>query len=137
MEQTTDPNGKDVFAKKGVTVTVTCKPKLTHPSSSTGWMNDMYSARLRHPEEHEVQTNQQNSIPSLSFMRDSLYQYQFMTIQEDYMKISEGDDHVEREALCLEVLLKRIKWYDNEEPDSPYKTQLSVIRTNCSTMLVT
>ena len=38
-------NETDRYVKDDVTVTVTCKPKLVYPSTSTNWFNDVYRIR--------------------------------------------------------------------------------------------
>ena len=54
MQKTEDHNRKDVYVRKDVTVSVTCKSKYNCGSSSTSWANDMYSTRMEFPKEHEV-----------------------------------------------------------------------------------
>ena len=44
----------------------------------------------------------------LIFIRDSLLQFELMTIEADYLRIPDGIDHRAREELRLDVLDKRI-----------------------------
>lgn len=106
--------GRDKFVATDVTVSVTCKPKHIYPSSATNWANDLAACRYRFRNEHEVpstsesKNNISNKIPYLVAKRDSLFQFELMTIKEDYEKVVEGGDHLSRELLRVEVLLKRI-----------------------------
>ena len=100
------------FIAIDVTVSVTCKPKKIYPSSATNWANDMVAVRLMFREEHEVPSTEVNfcDIPKHLFLyviclRDSLMQFQLMTIPEDYMRVGEGGDYLAREQLRVSVLL--------------------------------
>ena len=113
--------GRDKFVPEDVTVKVTCKPKLLYPSSATNWANDMYAIRLNFREEHEVCYENENSacilktnitessIKFLIFLRDSLLQFELMTIEGDYSRILLGNIHLEREVLRLQTLSSRMK----------------------------
>jgi hypothetical protein len=46
--------GRDRYVTGDVIISVTCKPKLLYPSSSTNWANDLYADRLQFPEEREI-----------------------------------------------------------------------------------
>ncbi|CAH3166202.1 unnamed protein product, partial [Porites evermanni] len=98
--------GRDKFVATDVTVSVTCKPKHIYPSSATNWANDLVACRYRFCNEHEVPSTSEskNNIT----IRDSLFQFELMTIKEDYEKVVEGGDHLSRELLRVEVLLKRV-----------------------------
>ena len=135
--------GRDKFVPKDVTVTVTCKPKLLYPSSATNWANDMYAIRLNFREEHEVCYENENSacIPTtnitessikyLIFLRDSLLQFELMTIEGDYSRISLGKIHLEREVLRLQTLSSRIKLFTNELREEKFNVLLSaLVRAN-------
>jgi hypothetical protein len=105
-------NDRDTFATTDVTISVTCKPKVSYPSSASNWANDMYMDRMEFPEEHELEGTGLDSLSrevktSLVFLRDSLKQFKLMTLQEDYIKALQGGDHVKREKLRLSVLIVR------------------------------
>lgn len=107
---------RDKFTTTDSTVTVTCKPKHVYPSSATNWHNDMFAVRYFYREEHEVpiQSKETCNLPSrkvntyLVWLRDSLMQYELMSIEEDYVRVIEGGDHIEREIKRNEVLQKRL-----------------------------
>ena len=92
MEETVDHTGKYTFANKNVTVAVACKPKYLYDISSTKWANDMYYTRLQFPEEHEKETCSASNdfnreeLTAYVFLHDSLFQFRFMTIPEDYLR---------------------------------------------------
>ncbi|CAB3978002.1 Transient receptor potential cation channel subfamily A member 1 [Paramuricea clavata] len=45
----------------------------------------------------------------LTGLRDSVFQFQLMTIKDDYERVSEGGDHWAREKMRVQVLLERLK----------------------------
>lgn len=104
------------FVPTDVTVSVTCKPKKIYPRSTTNWANDMVAVRLLFREEHEVTMNEggelsdfpEHVIPYVIHLRDTLMQFELMTIPGDYTRVSEGGDHVTREKLSISVLHQRI-----------------------------
>jgi hypothetical protein len=50
-----------------------------------------------------------NALPYLLGMRDSIFQFELMTIKEDYNRVTEGGDHLTREKTRVKVLLKRLE----------------------------
>ncbi len=42
-------------------------------------------------------------------MRDSIFQFELMTIEEDYNRVTEGGDHLTKEKTRVKVLLKRLE----------------------------
>lgn len=105
--------GRDKFTPTDVTVTVTCKPKHVYPSSATNWANDMFSVRYCMCKEHEVERECQLTLPDevldvLVMLRDTLLQYELMSIPDDYLRACEGGDHLAREKLRHDVLIKRL-----------------------------
>ena len=116
-----DHEGKDKFVPTNVRVTVTCKPKHSYPSTATNWANDLTATRYLFCKEHEVPSDNssdessllnkaslQDAMIYLVVIRDSLLQFELMTIKEDYGRIFEGGDHLDRERLRNEILLKRL-----------------------------
>lgn len=108
--------GRDRFTQADVTVTVTCKPKHLYLSSATNWANDMFSTRYCFRKEHELEkdSSESDTLPDevmdiLVMLRDTLLQYELMSIPEDYLKASEGGDHLAREQLRHHVLIKRLE----------------------------
>ena len=106
--------GKDIkFTPTDVTVTVTCKPKHVYCSSATNWAIDLFSVRYLFRKEHELQQEPNDILPEevldiLVMLRDTLLQYELMSIQEDYLKASEGGHHLAREKLRHDVIMKRL-----------------------------
>jgi hypothetical protein len=107
----------DKFVPTSVTVSVTCKPKHIYSSSATNWANDLISTRYNFRSEHEV-CDEDNYPKTCSFqdveifltgLRDSVFQFQLMTIKDDYERVSEGGDHWAREKMRVQVLLERLK----------------------------
>lgn len=48
--------------------------------------------------------------PYLVAVRDSIFQFELMTIKEDYEKVAQGGDHLSRELpLRVSILLKRLE----------------------------
>ena len=94
--------GGDTFLVTTATISVNCKPKLLYSSSATSWYNDMYSNRIRYPEEHEIAGTSRNLsrdvLSSLIFIRDSAKQFLLSSIQEDTDRCTEGGQHLEREC---------------------------------------
>ena len=112
----TEHKGCDKFVPTNVTVNVTCKPKHIYSSSATNWANDLISTRYNFRSEHEV--CDENYSKTCSFqdieifligLRDSVFQFQLMTIKEDYERVPEGGDHLARERMRVQVLLERLK----------------------------
>jgi hypothetical protein len=102
-------------------VTVTCKPKHSYPSTATNWANDLTATRYLFRKEHEVPSDNsseessllnkaslQDTMIYLVVIRDSLLQFELMTIKEDYERIFEAGDHLDRERMRNEILLKRL-----------------------------
>jgi hypothetical protein len=102
-------------------VTVTCKPKHSYPSTATNWANDLTATRYLFRKEHEVPSDNsseessllnkaslQDTMIYLVVIRDSLLQFELMTIKEDYGRIFEAGDHLYRERMRNEILLKRL-----------------------------
>lgn len=116
-----DHEGKDKFVPTNVTVTVTCKPKHSYPSTATNWANDLTTTRYLFRKEHEVPSDNsseessllnkaslQDAMIYLVVIRDSLLQFELMTIKEDYGRIFEAGDHLDRERMRNEILRKRL-----------------------------
>ena len=51
----------------------------------------------------------EESLPYLIAMRDSVFQFELMTIQKDYERVAEGGDYLSREMLRIRILLKRLE----------------------------
>ena len=52
------------------------------------------------------------TVPNgLSVIRDSLFQFKMMTMEDDFIRSAQGGDHQRRELLRVNVLLGRIKKY--------------------------
>ena len=47
-------------------------------------------------------------MDTLVMLHDSLFQYELMTIAEDYLRACKGSDHLCREKLRQHVLIKRL-----------------------------
>lgn len=112
-------DGRDKYVTDEVAISVTCKPKLTYPSSPTHWANDMYSDRLLYPEEHEIKETGMQGISrrdmnTLVVARDSCKQFLLMNIKEDFMRITAGGLHLEREQVRLDTIINRIS-LDSED----------------------
>ena len=86
-----------------VTFSFTSKPKICYPSNATNWASDLYTWRLLFRKEHEFANNfgdensEELSEPDeaasyMIFIRDSVLQFDLMTIQENYERITEGQD---------------------------------------------
>lgn len=113
--------GRDKFVPGDVTVSVTCKPKHIYPSSATNWANDLFANRYIFRNEHEMPLegvsetavlgnfSLEESLPYLIAMRDSVFQFELMTIEEDYERVAEGGDYLSREMLRIHILLKRLE----------------------------
>ena len=114
-------SGRDKFAPKDVTVSVTCKTKHIYPSSATNWAKDLFANRYVFRNEHEMPLegvsetavldnfSPKDSLPYLIAMRDSVFQFELMTIEEDYERVAEGGDYLSRELLRVHFLLKRLE----------------------------
>ena len=88
--------GRDKFVPRDVTVSVTCKPKHIFPSSATNWANDLFANRYvfqnkrQMPLEGVSETavlhnfSLEDSLPYLIAMRNTVFQFELMTIEEDY-----------------------------------------------------
>ncbi len=110
--------GKDSFSLMDCTVTVTCKPKYVYPSTATNWQNDIFATRYLFPEEHEIKPNvnsdmiaenlPRNIVSFLVWIRDSLLQYELMTLPDDFMRVLDGGDHLVREIKRNTVLNARL-----------------------------
>ena len=101
-------NGDDKYSPADVTISVNCKPKSIYSSDSTNWANNLYANRLRFRDEHELPLHAsreeadlvnvpENFVETVIFLRDSLQQFEVMTIQEDFIRVKSGGDHLERE----------------------------------------
>lgn len=102
---------KEKFTPKDVTVTVTCKPKHVYCSSATNWGNDLLFVRYLFRKEHELRPNDilpKEVLDILVILRDTLLQCELMSIQEDYLRASEGGHHLAREKLRHDVIMKRL-----------------------------
>lgn len=117
MEEVWHDN-KDTFKPGDASISVTCKPKYVYPSSATNWANDMFAVRYVYRKEHEQvkqdasQTNAsnlpENLVDTLIMLRDTPFQYEIMNIPEDYLKVCEDGDHLQRERLRCHVMEKRL-----------------------------
>jgi hypothetical protein len=112
----TSHNETDAFSITDATVTVTCKPKHVYPSTATNWQNDIFAVRYFFPEEHEVTSNgnsdmdnlPRNIVSFLVWIKDSLLQYDLMSLREDYIRVYDGGDHLVRERRRNFVLNERL-----------------------------
>ena len=113
-------NEDDKYSPSDVTVSVKCKPKMIYPSDGTNWANDLYEDRLIFHDEHEISENgntprnTQEYIPegfiqTVIFLRDSLLQFEIITIEGDFIRLKSGGDHLKREEIRLTVLSNRIE----------------------------
>ena len=108
----------DKYIPADVTVSVTCKPKAIYSFDSTNWANDIYAHRINFREEHELPISLEQellfkSVPenltkTIIFVRDSLLQFEIMSIEDDFIRLKEGGDHLEREMLRLSTLAERV-----------------------------
>lgn len=115
----TEHKGRDKFVSDDVSVYVNCKPKHIYPSTATNWSNDLFLVRYRFQYEHEMSAIEDSSTlntdclkkvsPYLVAVRDSIFQFELMTIKEDYEKVAQGGDHLSRELLRVSILLKRLE----------------------------
>ena len=113
-----DHHEDDKYTPADVTVSVTCKPKAIYSSDSTNWANDIYAHRINFREEHELPISLEQellfkSVPenltkTIIFVRDSLLQFEIMSIEDDFIRLKEGGDHLEREMLRLSTLAERV-----------------------------
>ena len=114
-----DHHGDNRYSPADVTVSVACKPKIICPSDSTNWANDLYANRLKFRDEYELPRSPEqkllfenvsdNVIKTCIFIRDSLLQFELMTIQDDYLRLQDEGDHLDREKLRISTLIDRIK----------------------------
>ena len=114
----TEHKGSDKFVSDGVSIYVNCKPKHVYPITATNWSNDLFLARYRFQFEHEMSFDDNSCnlnkeclveiSPYLVAVRDSIFQFKLMTIKEDYEKAAQGGDHLSRELLRVNILLKRL-----------------------------
>lgn len=109
--------GRDKFVQTDVTVSATCKPKHIYPSSATNWANNLVANRYMFRSEHEISLQEapqetvfvdaslEDSLPYLVAMRDSIFQFELMTLEEDYGRVAEGGDHLSRdwELVCSQL----------------------------------
>lgn len=65
----------------------------------------MFAIRYLYREEHEIKGDSvitdempDHVVSYLVWLRDSLQQYELMSLPEDYLRIVEGGDHLEREV---------------------------------------
>lgn len=113
--------GRDKFVPRDVTVSVTCKPKHISPSSGTNWANDLFANRYVFRNDHEMPLegvsetavldnfSLEDSLPYLIARGDSVFQFELMTIEEDYERVEEGGDYLSRKMLRVHILLKRLQ----------------------------
>ena len=113
--------GRDKFVPRDVTVSVTCKPKHIYPSSATNLTNDLFANRYVFRNERDMPLegvsetavlgnfSREDSLLYLMAMRDSVFQFEVMTIEEDYERVEEGGDYLSREMLRVHILLKRLE----------------------------
>lgn len=103
--QEIEHQGTGTYKTTDQTVTVTCKPKYIYPSTATNWQNDLFAIRYLYREENEIKGDSvitdempDHVVSYLVWLRDSLQQYELMSLPEDYLRIVEGGDHLEREV---------------------------------------
>ena len=113
--------GRDKFVPRDVTVSVTCKPKHIYPSSATNWANDLFANRYVFRNDHEMPLegvsetavldnfSLEDSLPYLIAIGDSVFQFELMTVEEDYERVEEGGDYLPRKMLRVHILLKRLE----------------------------
>ena len=115
----TQYNGRDKYVPGDVTVSVTCKPKAHYPSHATNWANDLYTSRMQFRGEHELPSDfceehqkhfldPTKAASHLIFIRDTLLQFELITIEADYARLTDGNKHKTREELRLNVLKTRV-----------------------------
>ena len=136
-----DHHGDDRYSAADVTVSVACKPKIMYPSDSTNWANDLYANRLKFRDEYELPRSPEqellfenisdNVIKTCIFIRDSLLQFELMTIQDDYLGLQDGGDHLDREKLRISILVGAIKLILAYKSDQE-ETLKPVFNTNAS-----
>ena len=51
----------------------------------------------------------EDSLPYLIAIGDSVFQFELMTIEEDYERVEEGGDYLSRKMLRVHILLKRLQ----------------------------
>lgn len=114
--QEIEHQGRDTYKTTDQTVTVTCKPKYIYPSTATNWQNDLFAIRYLYKDEHEIKRDgiitdemPDHVVSYLVWLRDSLLQYELMSLPEDYLRIVDGGDHLEREVRKNTVLSKRLQ----------------------------
>ena len=98
-----------------VTVSVACKPKIIYPSDSTNLANDLYENCLKKiRDEYELPRcaeqkllfeNLSGNVIKTCIFRNSLLQFELMTILDDYLRLQDGGDHSDREKLRISTLL--------------------------------
>ena len=89
-------------------MSVACKPKIISPSDSTNWANDLYADRLKFRDEYELPRSPElfenvsdNVIKTCIFIRDSLLRFELITIQDDYLRLQDEGDHLDRKKLRI------------------------------------
>lgn len=114
--QEIEHQGRDTCKTTDQTVTVTCKPKYIYPSTATNWQNDLFAIRYLYRDEHEIKRDSiitdempDHVVSYLVWLRDSLLQYELMSLPEDYLRLVEEGDHLEREVRRNTVLSKRLQ----------------------------
>lgn len=131
MEETSH-DGDDKFKPEDLTVTVTCKPKYVYPSSTTNWANDMFAVRYLFRKEHEHSKNadEANILPDnivdtfIVMLQDTLFQYELMSIPDDYLRACEGGDHLARKKVRHHVIIRRLTMSLTAFPMKiPFQTQ--------------
>ena len=110
-----DHHEDDKYTPTDVTVSVTYKPKAISSSDSTNWANNIYAQRINFREEHELpislgqellfESVPENLTKTIIFVRDSLLLFEIMSIEDDFIRLKEGGDHLEREKCCDSRLL--------------------------------
>jgi hypothetical protein len=86
----------------------------------------MYTDRLNFPDEHEVegsglQTNNRSVKTAFVFLKDTLTQFKFMNIPEDYELMFEDEEHFEREEMRVKILQARIQYVQTIFRESSYE----------------
>ena len=51
----------------------------------------------------------EDSLPYLIAIGDSVFQFELMTVEEDYERVEEGGDYLSRKMLRVHILLKRLE----------------------------
>ncbi len=77
-----DHEGKDKFVPTNVTVTVTCKPKHSYPSTATNWANDLTATQYLFRKEHEVPSDNSSDERHYPWTTSRLHHWPLLFLQQ-------------------------------------------------------